>query len=455
MNKKKTILLSLFLFCAFISAGFSEKFILAQQETAEKTKDTCITSQCHDTMGKEKFVHGPVAAKECTICHGESPQHGDNPDKYKFGAIKDIASACYTCHDKFKTKKFIHSPVEEGECTACHSPHGSSYKFQLLAKGGDVCFECHDKELVEEEFVHGPAAVGGCVACHDPHTADYEKNLNAKGPDLCFNCHTDKAEVIQVAEFIHKPVLEDCNSCHNPHSAPKKFMLQSNSPTLCLNCHEDKKQQLVGVSVKHRALEMDRTCLNCHDAHNSNIPKYLITEPMDLCLSCHDREYENPSNKVIMDIKKWLEENTDHHGPIRLKDCSGCHDPHGSDNFRILRSPYPSKFYAAFSIENYNLCFSCHEKTIVLDHETSKLTNFRNGNVNLHFKHVNKPIKGRTCRACHETHASNFPKHIRESVPFGAWELPVNYQKTETGGSCTPGCHKLKKYDRVQKEINE
>jgi predicted CXXCH cytochrome family protein len=454
--RKKTILL-LFLFIVvslLIASGFSVKKSTAQQETAEKAKDSCITAQCHTQIDKVKFVHGPIAAGECIICHGESPKHKDKPKKYKFGVVKEVVEKCFSCHEKFKPKKFIHLPVEEGECIACHSPHGSPYKFQLLTKGGEICFKCHDEEIVAGNFVHGPVAVGGCVACHDPHTADYEKNLRAEGPNLCFMCHIDKAEVIHESEFVHKPVSDDCTSCHDPHSAPKQFMLATNSPELCLNCHKDKKEQLSSVSVKHKALEIERTCLNCHDAHSSNIAMNLTMEPMDICLSCHDREYKNPGGKVIMDIKKWLAENTDHHGPIKQKDCSGCHNPHGSSNFRMLRSPYPPTFYKGFAIENYNLCFSCHEKNIVLNPETTKLTNFRNGNENLHFRHVNKPIKGRTCRACHETHASNFPKHIREAVPFGAWELPVNYQKTETGGNCTPGCHKFKKYDRVKKEIN-
>jgi predicted CXXCH cytochrome family protein len=348
-----------------------------------------------------------------------------------------------------------HVPVEDGECTACHSPHSSPNKFQLLSKGGELCFTCHDSEIVESQFVHGPAAVGGCIACHEPHTADFSKNLRAKPPELCFMCHTDKAETIHSAEFVHTPVAEDCAKCHNPHSAPKQFMLQAESPVLCLGCHEDKREHLAKSSVKHGALEIDRSCLNCHDAHNSNVAMNLRQEPMDLCLSCHNKEYKREKGKSVPNMKKWLTENTDHHGPIKQKDCSGCHNPHGSDNFRILRNPYPPTFYKPFAQENYNLCFGCHEKTLVLNPETTKLTNFRNGKMNLHYKHVNKPIKGRTCRACHETHASNFPKHIREAVPFGAWELPVNYEKTETGGGCTPGCHKLKKYDRVKKEINE
>lgn len=454
MNKKTNILLLINLFTVLTVLGISPNSISAQEEAPVK-KSTCITSECHATMKEVKYVHGPVAADECIICHGESPQHADNPKKHKFAEISNIQAKCFECHDPFPQKKLTHSPVEEGECLACHSPHGSQFKFQLLKKSGDLCFECHDEELVADKFVHGPAAVGGCVACHDPHTADYEKNLRAEGPDLCFMCHVDKAEAFNSSEYVHTPVSEDCTKCHDPHSAPKEFMLASDSPDLCLECHTEKQEQLAAASVKHGALEMERSCLNCHDAHMSNIAVNLLMEPLDLCISCHNKEYKRLDGKSIMDMKEWLAENTDHHGPIKQKDCSGCHNPHGSANFRILREPYPATFYNSFSVENYNLCFSCHEKTIVLNPETTKLTNFRNGNMNLHFKHVNKPIKGRTCRACHETHASNFPKHIREAVPFGAWELPVNFDKTETGGSCTPGCHKIKKYDRVKKEINE
>jgi hypothetical protein len=64
--------------------------------------------------------------------------------------------------------------------------------------------------------------------------------------------------------------------------------------------------------------------------------------------------------------------------------------------------------------------------------------------------HVNRDKKGRTCRACHETHASSKAKHIRESVPFGSggWMLPIKFEKLESGGSCSPGCHTPYSYDR-------
>jgi hypothetical protein len=34
-------------------------------------------------------------------------------------------------------------------------------------------------------------------------------------------------------------------------------------------------------------------------------------------------------------------------------------------------------------------------------------------------------------------------------VPYGGWkDLPINFSKTGTGGSCDPGCHLAKEYDR-------
>lgn len=449
------LLCSFIIFAVILSGGTAYTAQEKNRKETRKKADSCITSKCHAKMGKDKFVHGPIAAGECTACHGTSKKHKDNPKRNKFGKVKDIEKTCYSCHEKFKTKKFIHVPVQDGECLVCHDPHGSPNKFQLVAKGGKLCFECHDEELVSGEFVHGPAAVGGCIACHEPHTADYEKGLRAKGPGLCFTCHVDKGEAFQKAQVTHKPVSEDCTKCHNPHSAAKEFMLSNSTPKLCYGCHKDKKKWVESIAVQHGALTKDKSCLNCHDVHVSQVGKMLSMPPMDLCMSCHDKEIERKNDKPLTNMKELFAENTNHHGPIKQKDCSGCHDAHGSNNFRILRNPYPPTFYMPFVESNYNLCFGCHEKSLVKDPETSKLTDFRNGRVNLHFKHVNKPEKGRTCRACHETHASNFPKHIRESVPFGSWELPLNYEKTKTGGSCTPGCHKIKKYDRAKKEINK
>jgi predicted CXXCH cytochrome family protein len=438
----------------FFASFLSHTITHAQTQIPEPASDACITAKCHSGIAQEKFTHGPVKAGKCIVCHGTSEKHLKKPKRNKFGKIKNLSATCYSCHDQFKAKKFTHKPLEEGECTACHDSHGSPHKYQLTAQGGKLCFNCHDKKLFKEKYVHGPAAVGGCAICHDPHTADYKNNLKAEGADLCFMCHTEKKKKFEQAEFTHKPVTESCTGCHNPHAAPKKFMLSDDPPFMCYNCHKDKKAAIEDAPVKHGAITEERSCMNCHDPHVSNVAKNLLMPPLDLCMSCHDKALTAPDGSTLTNMQELLTTYTDHHGPIKQKDCSGCHNPHGSENFRILRNPYPASFYKPYNPDNYQLCFGCHEQSVVQNPRTTKLTNFRNGNINLHYLHVNKREKGRTCRACHETHASNYPKHIREAVSFGMWDLPLNFEKTETGGGCTPGCHQLKQYDRVNEISN-
>jgi predicted CXXCH cytochrome family protein len=392
-------------------------------------------------MGKGKFVHGPVLSGECTACHLPVAKH-------KFKPITNSGKLCLECHDRVDTRKVVHPPVKEGQCTRCHDPHQSPNKFQLRAAGAELCLLCHDRSIVGGKYVHGPVANGSCSTCHAAHQGDFPKLLTAQGNEVCFGCHTDKAEAFKGKKFIHAPVRGSCIMCHNPHSANYPYNLKaSGTQDLCLSCHKEKEQEIATAGVKHKGLATEKRCLACHDPHASDHPKQLLKEPADLCLSCHDREYSSAAGRLV-NMKELLATNKDHHGPIQEKDCSSCHNAHGSNNFRILRENFPPLFYAPYNPDNYKLCFMCHENTLASEKNTTTLTGFRNGDRNLHYVHVNKADKGRTCRACHDAHATNNPRHIRDAVPYGKWQLPVGFTKTDTGGQCLPGCHKMVRYDR-------
>jgi len=410
-------------------------------------KETCVTDKCHSTMGKEKFIHGPVSTGDCEFCH-------KTVGKHKFEPIKNLVELCYRCHDRLNTMKSVHDPVKNGYCTGCHNPHQSPNKFQLVASGADLCFKCHNKSIIDGKFVHGPAAVGSCSTCHDPHQSDFPKMLFASGNDVCVSCHSDKFDDFKTKKFMHAPVKDNCVNCHNPHSGNYKYSLSAEGDRdLCFACHADKEKEIAEAKVKHGGLEGGKKCLGCHDPHVSNYVKQLIMQPADLCLSCHDREYTNANGKVA-NMKAYLENNKIVHGPIKQKDCSSCHNAHGSNNFRMLREYYPPVFYASYDPNNYKLCFMCHEKALATEERTTTLTGFRNGDLNLHYVHVNKQQKGRTCRVCHDAHATNNPSLIRDAVPFGTWNLPINFAKTENGGRCLPGCHQLFQYDRNKMIVN-
>lgn len=409
----------------------------------EKTSQSCIDAKCHAGLVKTKFVHGPAAVGACLQCHELLPN-----EDHKFKKIGPSVNLCNNCHDPIKSDKVNHVPFAKGDCVTCHNPHGSEQRFMLMQKSiPQLCFSCHKEDMSKKKTLHPPVEEGDCLVCHQAHSSSNPKLLVKPGNSLCFMCHTDIESGLTEAENIHTPASQ-CTSCHNPHGSDSERMLSSDVPNLCFTCHDGIKQTIMQAVDKHKAVEEGEKCINCHSPHFTKFSKLLLNEPMSLCLSCHNKIMKI-QNGTLTNMKELFEKNNNWHGPIRERDCSGCHNPHGSKtDFRLLKWIYPKEFYSSFSVEQYELCFKCHQPTLVLDPKTTTLTRFRNREQNLHFLHVNKKVKGRTCRTCHETHASQRNRHIRESVPFGKWDLPIHFEKTSDGGKCSPGCHASKEYKR-------
>ena len=86
----------------------------------------------------------------------------------------------------------------------------------------------------------------------------------------------------------------------------------------------------------------------------------------------------------------------------------------------VLKKPFPATFYMPYKTENYALCFDCHNKDIALNQFTTKLTDFRNGDLNLHYLHVNKDPKGRSCTQAIRinTYAKRFHSALNGSFPL-------------------------------------
>ncbi len=408
----------------------------------------CSSAGCHDQYARRAVVHGPVGMDSCDACH--EPAAGK---EHRFGLTEEGASLCFDCHDEF-SGKVEHQPTAEGQCTTCHDPHASDVKHLLTTETvAELCAECHDELTEDLSFLHGPVAAGACTICHDPHASDHPMMLFATGPDVCGKCHDAVRKRMAQKTYVHSPAKEECTTCHNPHGAGNSMMLKAAPPDLCIECHDAIEETMKEAAVTHDALTTGESCTGCHQPHASDVEHILLMEPMDLCLSCHDKPLKS-GKAELLNMAELLRENPNHHGPIGQKNCAGCHEVHGGANFRMLTEEFPSAFYASFDEDLYALCFACHEPDLVLEQKTDTLTNFRNGEENLHFRHVNRKIKGRTCRACHNVHASQRPRHIRESVPFGEWSIPVNYQQTPSGGSCQPGCHRKYRYDREKAVVN-
>ena len=307
--------------------------------------------------------------------------------------------------------------------------------------------QCHDVPL--KKFAHQPFAQGQCTLCHQPHQSDYRNLLrNGDGPQHCYSCHAEKRTAMTQSPDVHKAAAESCTTCHSPHATDYPRQLKKPVNDTCLQCHTQVRDQMAKAKYVHGAMTAG-TCASCHDPHASNQPNELKARMDKVCLTCHEKAIQTADGRTIAAMGPVLA-SRNLHGPVKAGHCSECHLPHAADQPNLLKQYFPDKFYAKFDLNNYALCFSCHNPQMVLRPTTENLTNFRDGDRNLHFVHVNRDDKGCTCITCHDVHGSNLPNHMAASVPFEGsnWAMPINYEQAAGGGSCTPGCHDKRTYDR-------
>ena len=430
--------------------------------------ETCLATECHAEFDDFPEPHQPVAAGECLACHRQTATAHPLKGGKSFDLVQQGAALCEQCHDKLGKKRVVHAPVKSGDCLDCHQPHGAANRF-LLAVGEDqsaLCFICHDDSRFKQKSMHGPAAAGACTSCHSPHESTQKFLLAAPVRELCLQCHQDFARQMKTAPVVHAPVKDaPCTNCHDAHASGATFMLKTKMPDLCFSCHADVGKRVTAAKVQHRPVAEAGSCGSCHSTHFSQAKGLLPTDEKSLCLGCHG--VDNLGKPALKNIRKELlekpapqrarakkddsgpKEKKYLHGPLREGRCADCHDPHGSDFTRILTGPYPADIYAPYKVGVYDFCLQCHDKNLLRFEETTIYTRFRNGKQNLHYLHVADGRKGRTCKVCHEPHASDGAKLISEQgMPFGDWKIPIRFQATETGGSCAPGCHRPLQYDR-------
>jgi predicted CXXCH cytochrome family protein len=400
---------------------------------------------CHADVLRESFKHQPVL-QGCDGCHKPTGQPHPGGKGKGFSLVKETPKLCFSCHPVNNNKKNVHPPALRGKCMSCHTPHSSPQPGLLtLNPVATLCQECHDAELTGKKSQHKPVADGKCTSCHDAHQSDFKKLVKSDRPTLCTPCHENIKALTSLAT-VHPPFERNCLICHSGHSSDETHLLSQKAKELCFGCHENVQADLQELPRIHPPTAADTSCFTCHSPHASANRKLLIAEETKLCLGCHDKptgknDKNNPGIAAIIRNSKFL------HGAIGKEGCSGCHRPHASKNRDLLANPFPAGFYTAGVRDTLALCFGCHKPELIGQPVSSVATAFRNGQTNLHYVHVHGN-KARNCTTCHDVHGAGNPYLIREQVLFGTWMMPIRFTPTESGGSCTPGCHEEKQYRR-------
>jgi hypothetical protein len=227
---------------------------------------------------------GKHASVACEGCHAEAKPPAER--------YRGVAHArCADCHaDPHRGELKEH---HEGECGACHVPHGfspatfglvqhQSTRFPLDGKHlAAPCAACHGAERPRLSF---HAAGSDCQSCHpNPHGERVAQELRQGG---CAHCHATAGwsfprfdHSIWPLEGAHREA--SCDRCHMPEGhgrgrdpARVDFARFGGAPRECSGCHDDPHAGQFAASAPVRA------CDHCHDATTFrlyNFPHHALT----------------------------------------------------------------------------------------------------------------------------------------------------------------------------------
>jgi len=109
-----------------------------------------------------RVEHEPFAAKECDSCHDKGSSNG---------LVVSREKLCFQCHDFDLKAKYVHGPLVAGGCLLCHDPHSSPYKHLLRSDSDGFCLSCHDQRDLTKVDGHQAGRVD-CTSCHEASMSD-------------------------------------------------------------------------------------------------------------------------------------------------------------------------------------------------------------------------------------------------------------------------------------------
>jgi len=243
------------------------------------------------------------------------------------------------------------SAAPAAAAASAKAPKVSSYV------GSNVCKACHENEYNSwEKSPHWKTTLNtregpshqGCEACHGPggaHVADggdvseiyvFSKHSTKEITERCLACHAGGPQHMNTIKSVHTENGVACTSCHSIHHAETaEYLLAKPQPQLCYQCHVGKRAQF-NMPFHHRVNEGLIKCTDCHNPHGTEGPKQLRSASTQdaVCFKCH-MDKQGP----------FVYE----HAPIKVSGCTTCHLVHGGPNPHMLR------------YSNVNLlCLQCH-----------------------------------------------------------------------------------------------
>lgn len=312
-------------------------------------------------------------------------------------------------------------------CGSCHVGHGISNEPMLAASQEQFCYQCHGSEEKASLMI----SEGKLSAAAIPEDIEREFDKMYRHPVEEGTGHTPNEVLPQPngARVDHA----ECVDCHNPHQKITKIAGQP--------------IEVTGYSLTGRYLQSSQheyeICLKCHTGNSG-----LLSDEKDMrqVFSVSTASQHPVTKPASIDKPASLFKSATPGVQMRCSDChtndnpDGPRGPHGSNYEFLLSGNYDTDIYADESPFAYQFCYSCHDRSSILDNESFPL----------HREHIVgqplKGIKGTSCFTCHASHSSKSNLHLiefnTEAVQRNQNSGAVSYSSTAIGsGECYLTCH--------------
>ncbi len=466
----------------------------------QPTGSSILCLSCHDgtiALGGGVAVGGPITmANGVTTMPITAKGHmgldlsNDHPISFRYTSA--LATTAGELVDPVTLPNAVKLDANsELQCTTCHDAHNDvNGQFLVMTnRGSALCETCHIKSQWNNSPHNTSTSTWNNVA-PDPWP---NSNFTTVADNACGNCHA--AHNAGVAERLFTQITEEdvCYVCHNGNvtsDVQSDFMQASAHPlNLAVAVHQPAKVETAPAQLRHVE------CIDCHNAHAASVNPIgvvgisgvdwngievkPITQKDQLCFKCHESSPNRgipliPRDKSQMNVRLEYEIINPSFHPIRAvakigsqsllppwipaplvagvtpgpgvntftQSCFECHmdKPHGSPSAALLKLNMVITDGTPESPITYELCYSCHDRNIILGDTT--------------FKEHNRHIVGETtsCVTCHTPHGASLVAGATTTnnlrlINFSTTQVtPSGGVLTWTGtgnntGSCTLICH--------------